>query len=99
MKLKLTIKNKVMNAATRIKLSKLVSTYLTKYETNIRKVDVQVSDITHAQHTGLKLCHINLSLPGLPDVSVKAKGKDLLQALKRALNNSQLVLDQKYKLS
>jgi hypothetical protein len=98
MKLKLTVKNKVLNTAMRIKLSKLISAQLIKYDANIRKVDVQVSNIPHAQHAHLQLCQIRLSLPGLPDVSVKAKGKDLLQALKRALNSSQLILTQKYSL-
>ncbi|MBE0370206.1 MULTISPECIES: hypothetical protein [Pseudoalteromonas] len=99
MKLKLTVKDKVMNAAMRIKLSKLVSGQLIRYKANIRKIDIQVSDIRHARHGALKLCHISLVMPGLPDISVKAKGKDLLQALMRALHNSQLVLAQKYKLS
>lgn len=99
MKLKLTVKNKVMNSATRVNLSKLVSAQLTRYKSNIRKVDIQVSEIMHSQHGVLKQCQINLVLPGLPDIFVKAKGKNLLQALKRALNNSKIVLEQKYRLS
>ncbi|WP_138675139.1 hypothetical protein [Pseudoalteromonas aurantia] len=82
MKLKLTVKNKVMNAATRVKLSKLVSTQLTQYETNIRQIDVQVSDITHAQHTGLKLCHVKFEFARFTRHIGKSQRKRLAPSIK-----------------
>lgn len=98
MKLVLTLQNKVMTAATKIQLSKLVTKQLSKYKNNIRKIKIQVSDEQTQNLEPVKTCHIELVLPGLPSIQVKAKGKSLLQAIKRALTYSQQQLKHKYAL-
>ena len=99
MKLKLTIKNKLIQSGITASLAKLVNTKLGKYALHIRKVDIQVDDIPSRQHGPLKECNISMLLPGLPSIMVKAKGKNMLHAIQRALKSVQHVLIHKYSFS
>lgn len=83
----------------RVRLSKLIAAQLNKYALNIRTVELHIDDIESRQHGIMKQCRINLLLPGLPDIRLKAKGNNMLQAIKRALQNSQTLLAQKYAIS
>ena len=98
MKLILTLQDKLQNAATKMQISRLVNSKLSKYSENIRKITINVKDIHQDQATSMKQCNIELLLPGLPSMQIKAKGKDLLQATKRALQYSQQQLAHKYQL-
>ncbi|NOU50404.1 hypothetical protein HG263_07595 [Pseudoalteromonas sp. JBTF-M23] len=99
MKLKLSIKDKTVTALMKVKLSKLVTAQLHKYALNIRSVELHIDDIESREHGVLKQCRIHLHLPGLPSIRLKAKGNNMLQAIKRALHNSQTLLAQKYALT
>ena len=98
MKLKLTIKNKLIQSGMKVSLAKLLNNTLAKYALHIRKVDIRVDDISTRQHGILKECSINMMLPGLPSVMVKRKGKNILHAIQRALASLQDVLIHKYKV-
>ncbi|WP_105169477.1 hypothetical protein [Pseudoalteromonas sp. T1lg23B] len=99
MKLKLSIKDKTVTAAMKVKLSKLVTMQLQKYALNIRTVELHIDDVMSRQHGLIKQCRLNLQLPGLPSIMLKAKGNNMLQAIKRALHNCQKILAQKYAIA
>ncbi|TGE76658.1 hypothetical protein C7Y70_19035 [Pseudoalteromonas sp. KS88] len=98
MKLKLTVKNNLIQSGMKASLSKLVKSNLGKYALHIRKVDIRVDDVSTQQHGTLQECSINMLLPGLPSVVVKRKGKNILHAIQRALTSLQDVLMHKYKV-
>ena len=98
MKLILTLQDKLQNAATKMQISRLVNSKLAKYSDNIRKITISVKDIPQDKQSAMKQCSIELLLPGLPSMQIKAKGKDLIQATKRALQYSQQQLAHKYQL-
>lgn len=99
MKLKLTIKNKLVQSGIKASLSKLVKNKTAKYALHVRKVDIHVDDVPSTLHGTFKECKINMLLPGLPTVVVKARGKNILHAIQRALKSLQHVLVQKYQFS
>ena len=96
MKLKLIIKDRLIHSGMKASLAKLLNNTLAKYALHIRKVDIHVDDIPTSQHGPLKECKINMLLPGLPNIVVKAKGKNIVHAIQRALKSLQHVLLQKY---
>ncbi|RXF02016.1 hypothetical protein D9603_12035 [Pseudoalteromonas sp. PS5] len=94
MKLNLIGVNEPIAASNKVAFMKLINSALHSYTKNIRKVNVKVEK---QGHTGnFTLCHVELLLPGLPTLKVKAKGKTLLQALTRALQNSKKILKENY---
>ncbi|ESP94290.1 hypothetical protein [Pseudoalteromonas luteoviolacea] len=95
MKLNLRMTGKALGSVAKAKISKMISTQLAKYVTNIRKVKVHIDDVPSKLHGTLTQCSIEVLLPGLPSISVKAKGKNLAQAISRAVSNSETVLTQK----
>ncbi|CAM4128431.1 hypothetical protein [Pseudoalteromonas byunsanensis] len=99
MKLKLSIKDKTVTAAMKVQLSKLVMKQLQKYALNIRAVELHIDDVVSRQNGLIKQCRLNLQLPGLPSIVLKAKGNNMLQAIKRALHNGQKILAQKYAIA
>ncbi|KZN59238.1 hypothetical protein N473_03515 [Pseudoalteromonas luteoviolacea CPMOR-1] len=95
MKLNLRMTGKAIGSAAKAKASKIVSDQLLKYVANIRKVKVHIDEVPSKLHGTLTQCSIEVLLPGLPSISVKAKGKNLVQAISRAVSNSETVLTQK----
>lgn len=96
MKLNLVGVHEPMTVASKVAFSKAVNSALSTYATNIRKINVRVEKLVDKRAGKLTQCQIELQLPGLPTLTVKTKGKTLLQALNRALNNSKQILKQKY---
>ncbi|WP_339691811.1 hypothetical protein [uncultured Pseudoalteromonas sp.] len=99
MKLKLTVKNKTINSSEKMSILKLVKSQLAKHALNIRKVDIQINDLLNERLGTLQQCKINILLPGLPSINVNTKGRNMLQAIKRALKRLQQILVSKYQLS
>ncbi|WP_417669021.1 hypothetical protein [Pseudoalteromonas tetraodonis] len=99
MKLKLTVKNKIINASEKMSLLKLIKSQLAKHALNIRKVEIQINDLSNERHGTLQQCKINILLPGLPSINVNTKGRSMLQAIKRALKSLQQILVNKYQPS
>ena len=60
MKLKLTVKNKIINASEKMSLLKLIKTQLAKHALNIRKVEIQINDLSSDRHGTLQQCKINI---------------------------------------
>jgi hypothetical protein len=71
---------------------------LEQYSQNIRKITINIKDINQGKQPLMKQCNIELLIPGLPSMLIKAKGKDLIQATKRALQYSQQQLAHKYQI-
>ncbi|WP_090495004.1 hypothetical protein [Pseudoalteromonas sp. DSM 26666] len=99
MKLKLTVKNKIINASEKMSLLKLIKSQLAKHALNIRKVEIQINDFSSERHGTLQQCKINILLPGLPSINVNTKGRSMLQAIKRALKSLQHIIVNKYQPS
>ncbi|MDK1288295.1 hypothetical protein [Pseudoalteromonas umbrosa] len=95
MKLNLRMTGKAIGSSAKAKVTKMISEQLIKYVTNIRKVKVHIDDVPSKLHGTLTQCSIEVLLPGLPSICVKAKGKNLAQAISRAVSNSETVLTQK----
>ncbi|KZN34272.1 hypothetical protein N480_21960 [Pseudoalteromonas luteoviolacea S2607] len=95
MKLNLRMTGKILGASAKSKATKLIASKFAKYVKNIRKVKVHIDDVPSKLHGTLTQCSIEVLLPGLPSIVVKAKGKDFAQAIKRAVTNSETVLTQK----
>ena len=96
---KLTVKNKIINASEKMSLLKLIKSQLAKHALNIRKVEIQINDLSSERHGTLQQCKINILLPGLPSINVNTKGRSMLQAIKRALKSLQHILVNKYQPS
>ena len=55
-------------------LLKLIKNQLAKHTLNIRKVEIQINDLSTERHGTLQQCKINILLPGLPSINVNTKG-------------------------
>ncbi|KZN29752.1 hypothetical protein [Pseudoalteromonas luteoviolacea] len=95
MKLNLRMTGKALGSSAKNKAAKLITATFAKYVANIRKVKVHIDDVPSKLHGTLTQCRIEVLLPGLPSIMVKARGKNMAQAIKRAVTNSETVLAQK----
>ncbi|MEI5637891.1 MULTISPECIES: hypothetical protein [unclassified Pseudoalteromonas] len=95
MKLNLVSQNTTLSADNKVAFTKAVKSRLKSYADNIRKVNVRLDELS-SKSGNMTLCKVEVLLPGLPTLIVKAKGKTVLQALSRALKNSQQILAQSY---
>ncbi|MEJ6472804.1 hypothetical protein [Pseudoalteromonas piscicida] len=96
MKLNLIGVDEPIGAASKVAFVKAINAALHRYTQNIRKINVRIEKQKSKQTDKFTLCHLELLLPGLPTLTVKAKGKTLIQALNRALHNSKQILKQNY---
>ncbi|ASD69433.1 hypothetical protein B1L02_21365 [Pseudoalteromonas piscicida] len=96
MKLNLVGVNEPIAVSSKVTFAKAINEALYGYANNIRKINVRIEKQVDKQAGRLTLCQVELLLPGLPTLKVKAKGKTLLQALNRALSNCKQILKQNY---
>ncbi len=91
-------KQQLVSPQVKIQLSKLVNKLLSKYTDNIRKVNVTLAQKASKKCGPLTMCQVDLVMPGLPMLTVKAGGKNMAQALNRALQNAKQIIASKYLL-
>ncbi|KAF7781363.1 hypothetical protein PRUB_b0555 [Pseudoalteromonas rubra] len=96
MKLNFRATGKRIAEATKSQLAKLATNKFMRYAAHIRKVRIDVDEQPCQRHGVLTICKVEVLLPGLPSVSVRAKGKNMMQVIKRALRDSELLLARQF---